>query len=63
MAEGCEIERLKGSACRGERDGVYGEYAAVQKRPHPEDDDSQEKPVYQDEEAKSRGREADFSVV
>ena len=53
MRERCEIECLEGGAGRGEGDDVYGEYAAVQKRPHPEDDDAKQEPVYQDEEAES----------
>ena len=63
MAERCEIERLEGGAARGEGDGVYRDDAVVQEGPHADEDDSQEKPVYQDEEAKSRGREADVPVV
>ena len=63
MRERCEIECLNGRSCRGERDGVYGKYAAVQERPHPEDDDSKQEPVYQDKEAELCGREADVPVV
>ena len=63
MAERCEIERLEGGAARGEGDGVYGDDAVGQERPHADEDDSDNESVYQDEEAKSRGREADVSVV
>ena len=44
-----EIECLEGGAGGRERDGVYGDDAVVQERPHGNEEDSENKPVYQDE--------------
>ena len=49
MGKRCEIECLEGGAGGRERDGVYGDDAVVQERPHGNEEDSENKPVYQDE--------------
>ena len=63
MAKRCEIECLECGAGGGEGDGVYGDYAVGQEGPHGDEDDSDNEPVYQDEEAEFVRREAGIPGV